>query len=97
MRHFRMICTVVLGFVTTYGLWTFFGSVFLCSPVHFFWDQSAPGGTCLNRFAVWFTDAGVNIVEYLVILILPMPVIRRLSLPPRQQKALMLVFALGGL
>jgi hypothetical protein len=96
-RRFRIVCCVVLGFVILYGLWTFLGSVFICTPVSFFWDTTVPGGKCMNELVVWFTNAGVNILQDILILLLPMPVIRRLSIPKLQKKALTAIFALGGL
>lgn len=95
--RFRIICCVVLGFIVVYGTWTLFGSIFLCFPVDFFWDKSIPGGKCLNQEVVWFSNAGVNIAQDVVILFLPLPVLRKLAIPSRQKKALIVVFALGGL
>lgn len=86
-----------MGVVTLYGFWGLFGSIFLCVPVHSFWDKTVEGSRCMNQFAVWFSNAAINIVQDFVILLLPMPVLRRLSIPRRQKKALMIVFALGGM
>ncbi|KAF2659451.1 hypothetical protein K491DRAFT_564001, partial [Lophiostoma macrostomum CBS 122681] len=95
-RRFRIICTVALGVVVVYGTWTFFGSIFLCTPVPFFWDKSIRGGKCLNQFAVWFTNGGVNIAQDFAILILPMPLLRNLQISKGQKRALVVIFALGG-
>jgi hypothetical protein len=92
-----MACIIVLGFVVAFGIWGFFGSVFLCYPVQFFWDKKVKGGKCLDQFGVWFSNAGLNIIQDFIILLLPMPVLRRLVIPKRQKKALIVVFALGGL
>ncbi|KAF2190628.1 hypothetical protein K469DRAFT_559523 [Zopfia rhizophila CBS 207.26] len=95
-RRFHTVCCVLLGLVAAYGIWTLFGSIFLCTPVPFFWDKSIQGGTCMNQFIVWYLNAGVNIVQDFVILILPMPLLRRLNIPKGQKRALMAIFALGG-
>jgi len=95
-KRFRIVCLVMLAVVALYGVWGFFGSVFLCFPVRFFWDKAVPGGKCLNQFAVWFTNAAVNIVQDFVILLMPMPVLRSLDIPRRQKRVLMGIFALGG-
>lgn len=94
--RFRVVCYVVLAVVVLHGIWTFFGSIFICFPINFFWDKGIPGGRCLDERAVWFTNAGLNIAQDLVILFLPMPVLRKLNIPRRQKKALMTVFAVGG-
>ncbi|KAF2005282.1 hypothetical protein P154DRAFT_425083 [Amniculicola lignicola CBS 123094] len=96
-RHFRIICRSVLGVVAAYGIWTLLGSIFICTPVAFFWDKTIPGGTCLNQALVWYMNAGVNIVTDFTILLLPMPIIRGLNIPKAQRRALMVIFALGGI
>lgn len=65
-------------------------------PVAYFWDKAIKGGHCMNEYAVWFTNAGVNIVTDFAIIILPMPVLRSLNLPLKQKRGLILVFTLGG-
>ncbi|KAH7122366.1 hypothetical protein B0J11DRAFT_569185 [Dendryphion nanum] len=97
IRKFRIVCGTMLGFVGLYGLWTFVGSIFLCFPINFFWDKTVQGGKCLDQQVIWFTNSTVNIVQDVLILLLPMPVLRKLEIPTAQKKALMLVFALGGL
>ncbi|KAF2463476.1 uncharacterized protein BDR25DRAFT_245562 [Lindgomyces ingoldianus] len=95
-RRFRFICFILAGFIGTFGIWTFFGSIFLCSPIEFFWDKTTKGGTCLNQFVIWYLNAGVNIVQDFAILILPIPVLRTLNIPKGQKRALIIIFALGG-
>ena len=96
-RHFRIATYTVLAFVSIYGTWTLFGSIFLCSPVNFFWDKSIALGTCLDQATVWFTNAGVNTAQDLIILIMPMPMVRRLDIPTRLKRVLIVLFVLGGL
>jgi hypothetical protein len=78
-------------------VWTLFGNIFMCTPVSFFWNKAIPGGKCLNQFVVWFTNGTVNIFQDFVILILPMPALRSLKIQKGQKRALMVMFALGGL
>ncbi|KAJ4297853.1 hypothetical protein N0V90_005752 [Kalmusia sp. IMI 367209] len=94
--RFRIACFIVLGIVVLYGLWTLFGSIFLCFPVAFFWDKSIANGKCLNQEVIWFTNASVNIAQDVVILFLPMTVLRSLDIPRRQKRALIVVFGIGG-
>jgi len=96
-KQFRVFCWALLGFVAVYSTWSVFASIFECMPVAYFWDKTIKGGHCMNQYAVYFTGAAVNIVTDFAIIILPMPVLRRLNLPLKQKRALMLVFALGGL
>lgn len=67
----------------------------MCTPVSYFWDQKEKG-TCMDRYAVWFANASINIVTDVIIFIMPMPVLRHLHLPQRQRLALMGIFGLGA-
>ena len=53
-------------------------------------------GKCINTFASWFANAIINIVTDLAIIVLPMPVVRRLKLPKKQKALLIGVFAFGA-
>ncbi|KAF2169823.1 hypothetical protein M409DRAFT_52318 [Zasmidium cellare ATCC 36951] len=93
--RFRRCCYAMLVVVVVYSFYTFFTAVFACTPIEYFWDQSV-GGHCLDRFAVWFANAGINIGTDILTAILPLPVLKQLELPKRQRYALMTVFTLGG-
>ncbi|KAK3645444.1 hypothetical protein LTR56_009171 [Elasticomyces elasticus] len=96
-RKFRATCYALIGVVFVYSCWTFFSAIFACTPVEYFWKPNRPGGgKCLDRFAVWFANAGINIVTDIATGVLPLPVFNSLELPKRQKIALMSVFALGG-
>jgi hypothetical protein len=96
---FRKACYITMVIVGIYSCWTFFSAVFACWPISYFWNQLAEptGGHCLNRFAVWFANAGINIATDIGIGILPLRVLKDLEMPRRQRIALMIVFGLGGL
>ncbi|KAK3713690.1 hypothetical protein LTR37_008384 [Vermiconidia calcicola] len=97
-RLFRRACYIMIGIVAIYTCWTFFSAVFACWPISYFWTKlkDPDGGHCLNRFAVWFANAGLNIATDIATGLLPMRVLRDLELPKRQKYALMIVFGLGG-
>lgn len=89
----QRICFFFLIFLGIYGCWAFFGSVFMCVPVPFFWGVGE--GHCLNKLAFWFSNASINIATDVAIIILPMPLIKGLQIPLRQKVILMFVFAFG--
>ncbi len=95
-RHFRCACYAVLCIVIACGSWGVFGNVFLCNPVNFFWDRSLRGGKCMNNYIIWFTTAGLNIGQDLIILFLPIRVIRSLQISRSQKKGLITMLALGA-
>lgn len=92
----RSIIYLAGVFVFLYSLMTVLVTVFLCVPVEKIWRPDVPG-VCLNRMAVWCTNAALNIVTDFVIILLPMPALKQLRLPKYQKRAVILVFAVGGL
>lgn len=94
-RHFRCACYAVLCIVVASGAWGIFGNVFMCYPINFFWDKTVQG-RCLNDYIVWFSTAGLNIGQDVVILFLPIRVIRSLQISRSQKKGLLTMFALGA-
>lgn len=59
---FRKINIAMMVAVVVYSCWTVFSAVFACRPINFFWDMDRtkyPEGKCLNRLAVWYTNAGL--------------------------------------
>ncbi|PSN73594.1 hypothetical protein BS50DRAFT_191223 [Corynespora cassiicola Philippines] len=95
-KSFQIACWSTMGVVIVYTIWTVFGSIFACVPVSAFWTHAKPA-RCINQFAMWFTNAAINILTDFAIIILPMPVIRSLNLARRQKQALIGIFAIGGL
>jgi hypothetical protein len=96
LRHFRCTCYAMLCVAITCGAWGIFGNVFLCYPVNFFWDKSVKNGRCMNQYIMWFTTAGLNIGQDVVILFLPIRVVRSLQMSRSQKKGLITMFALGA-
>lgn len=95
-RRFRFWCNIVLVLVSIYGLWTTVSGILACWPIAYFWDKSIAGGNCLNEYASWFSNAGMNVITDFVIVLLPIPAIRHSKLPKRQRRLLMLVFGMAG-
>ncbi|KAF2208670.1 hypothetical protein CERZMDRAFT_48687, partial [Cercospora zeae-maydis SCOH1-5] len=94
-RRFRRRCWTLMAIIVTWTGWAFFSALFACWPIQHFWDDSIPG-TCLNRLAVWFSNAAMNIVTDIATTVLPLPVLKSLNLPRRQRYILMVVFGMGG-
>lgn len=67
----------------------------MCNPVTFFWNRTLEGGMCMNQYVIWFTTAGLNIGQDVIILLLPLPVIRSLQIPASQKKGLVTMLAIG--
>lgn len=96
-RRFRLGAWFLIVFITVGGLAMTLTSCFSCQPIAFFSDKSIEGGHCINLVAFWFSFSAFNIITDLAVLVLPMPVLKRLQLPRKQKISLIAVFALGGL
>lgn len=82
-------------FLVVYGLWTILGTVFTCVPVHKYWDFMAEG-KCVDRNALTFANAGLNIATDITLLAIPSLLLRKLQIPRRQKFILVGVFACGA-
>jgi hypothetical protein len=96
IRHFRCACYAVLCIVIACGAWGVFGNVFICYPIGFLWDRTVKDGRCMDDNIVWFTTAGLNIFQDVVILFMPIRVIRSLTITRSQKKGLITMFGLGA-
>ncbi|CZR68051.1 related to integral membrane protein [Phialocephala subalpina] len=90
----RIATLAALVFVAMFALVQLFTAIFTCVPIAAMWDSSVKA-TCIDRLAVWYTNASVNIVTDMVVFTLPLPVLGSLKLPTRQKAVLLGVFCLG--
>lgn len=94
-RHYQIILKILLGLVAFTGLYMVLGTLFVCVPVHTFWDRQNVGENCVSRAVVWYLTAALQIAGDLTLVILPMPKLVMLRVPLRQKVCLIVVFALG--
>lgn len=96
-QWFCYSCNTMICIVLAYCIATTVASIFQCTPVPLAWDKSIHHGTCISMIKNWYANAGFAIATDVLILGLPMQPIWTSRLPINQKRALMLVFALGGL
>lgn len=92
----RQASWVVLLFVILYNFTTIVAAIFTCWPIAAFWDFSIEGARCINKSALYFSNAGCSIFSDFAILILPIPALITLHLPRQQKVGIMLIFAIGS-
>lgn len=66
-----------------------------CSPINGAWDRWDDGVTCVNIYALWYSNAIYNILTDFIIVLMVPSVIFGLKLPTRQKLALTCIFGLG--
>lgn len=95
-KKMRLVCWITAAILAICGVWVVLSAFLNCIPVATFWDPTVPGH-CLKDKELWFSNASLNILTDLAILIIPIPALASLDLPIRQKVGLCCVFALGGL
>jgi hypothetical protein len=89
-------CRVLLYVTVLNCSQTFITGIFSCYPVAKFWDDRIPGG-CVNKPGLWYANAGINILQDIWLIVLPIFILRKLDLPRREKISLVLILGLGGL
>lgn len=83
---FVSISTTVLTFLT----------IFQCKPVAYFWNRDLRG-TCININALAYANSAMSIVQDVLIVALPIPVLSKLQLGRRKKIGVIFMFAVGSL
>ncbi|KAL4980592.1 hypothetical protein BDW66DRAFT_156337 [Aspergillus desertorum] len=94
-KNYQIILKILLVLIVCTGLYMVFGTLFVCVPVHTFWDRVNMDENCVSRAVVWYLTAALQIAGDLTLVILPMPKLVTLHIPTRQKACLIMVFALG--
>ncbi|KAF4551511.1 Hypothetical protein D9617_13g100110 [Elsinoe fawcettii] len=92
--HFRRIVFVVIAFVVTSTITFIVLNVFGCTPVSKIFDRRIPG-TCLPFAPVNFYISAAIVLSDIVIFLLPIRMIRFLSLPTMKKMQICVIFGLG--
>jgi hypothetical protein len=90
----RRFAWFTLGLVGVHGTWIVLSNVFFCVPVKAFWDFTISRDRCFEPIK-WFIEMWAHIALDFVIFLLPLPVIRSMTLQRRQKMWLYFVFSLG--
>lgn len=90
----RRIAYATLAAVIIHGAWIILSNAFFCIPVRAFWDTTLSRDRCFPSYK-WFIEMWIHIALDFVIVLLPLPVIRSMTLPRRQKIWLYFVFSLG--
>ena len=96
MRKFSLTLALVAFIVFTTGVAYAFIAIFQCSPVRLAWDKTVPeGGQCIDLATVARWMSIPNVVDGLVMLVMPVPVVWQLAIEVQQKFALTATFFHG--
>ncbi|KAB5511462.1 hypothetical protein GE09DRAFT_1164819 [Coniochaeta sp. 2T2.1] len=96
LENIRKACFVLLATVVVWGSLQLPLLIFQCRPISAFWDKTIES-TCFPMAPQWYTHAVGNIAIDIAILILPLPVLKTLTLPMAEKICLLGIFSLGFL
>lgn len=95
-RRARIVCFVLIGILVMNWAAFLLASIFQCWPISNQWDKTSQGGRCFNRETFYKTSSAPNIVTDVVILVLPIPLVRRLKASRVRKLGLSFVFLVGS-
>ncbi|KAK3356750.1 hypothetical protein B0T25DRAFT_138716 [Lasiosphaeria hispida] len=90
----RRASIIVLVIVVIASLWSITAVATAAIPLQALWNINMKA-TYMQSDRAWWSLAGLNIGTDLVIFTLPIPIVARLSLPPRQNVLVVGTFAIG--
>ncbi|KAM7188933.1 Satratoxin biosynthesis SC1 cluster protein 4 [Naviculisporaceae sp. PSN 640] len=90
----RLLLAILVYFIA-YALQCISMSIFMCVPVQRYWDQSIEG-RCLDQFLLHFVQAAGNTFNDILLLVFPIPFLRKLNVNRRVKAVLIAVFACGA-
>ncbi|KAF2627422.1 integral membrane protein, partial [Macroventuria anomochaeta] len=97
IEWFRWSVRGMIAFMLIHGLVFFLLVVFQCWPIRSIWDKTITDAKCLPISAViGFTGAGLSIMEDIIILLLPLPVVWKLQMSTRKKISVIFLICVGS-
>ncbi|KAI9154919.1 Satratoxin biosynthesis SC12 cluster protein [Paramyrothecium foliicola] len=97
-RNVRIWTYVTIGLVLAHFVATGFGTYFgVCQPFAFKWDKAIPDGRCGDIIAIYRYASIPNIITDLLILLLPLPSLRKLHINKMRKAGIIATFLMGSL
>jgi hypothetical protein len=93
---FRLWLWAVAAFTGAACITGVFGAIFQCVPFQAAWDLTIPGSYCIRYGILAIVITAINIFTDFVILLLPVPLVRRLNTSKKKKRMIMFTFAMGS-
>ncbi|KAE8146053.1 hypothetical protein BDV25DRAFT_133255 [Aspergillus avenaceus] len=95
---FRIGANCLIAFISMWAVVALLVNIFQCNPPKFYYDKEIEGGHCMTGQRKFFQAMGsIALVEDVIILLMPVPIVWNLQITFRQKIAVTIVFSLGGL
>ncbi len=93
-RQFRLVCFGVLALNIIFFFSTILADCLICRPISSKWDFSVKG-SCGNQKPLDLYIAIMNLIQDVIVLILPMPILWRLQMAVKKKMSLSYIFGIG--
>jgi hypothetical protein len=97
MAFERRLCQVLVGIVVVGYVTMLVANLCRCIPFQAIWVPNIPGAKCLDTKTLFYTMQGHTLAMDFIILIVPLFILRHLTIPWRQRVLLVIVAGFGGM
>ncbi|KAF9885075.1 hypothetical protein FE257_000806 [Aspergillus nanangensis] len=95
VRAFRRAVLLLLFIIAGYTISCTIVLIFSCHPFRRAWDPTVQEGGCINRFAVYYFQAAMNIATDVATILLPVPLIWKLHIARREKVIIFMLIAVS--
>lgn len=74
---------------------TILAEFLICRPLSYRWDLTIKGASCGNEQALTMYTAGLNLLQDVIVVFLPMPVLWALQMAPNKKLGVTCIFGVG--
>jgi len=93
----KRLCYIIISILVIQNVSMIVVHLNLCSPFEALWNRNLPGAKCLNSTLVYTVTLSLIIFTDFVILLVPAPILKHLTLRWYQKLAIGIVLSFGSL
>ncbi|KAM7190973.1 hypothetical protein V8F20_009511 [Naviculisporaceae sp. PSN 640] len=97
MRFEKRICYALIALVVSGYTGIIILNFLRCIPFHAIWTPGVPGAKCIDTTSSFLAVQGHTLAMDFIILLVPLVILRHLSIPWRQKVVLVIVLGFGGM
>lgn len=94
-RSFLVACYAVLAVNTIFGGSAVIADCLICRPITYRWSGNMVGGSCGDQRSLDMYIAILNLLQDVVVVVLPMPILWGLHMARSRKVALSCIFGIG--
>ncbi|USP75496.1 hypothetical protein yc1106_02770 [Curvularia clavata] len=95
-RAFHIAIYILMAISVIYSILSGFGFAWTCNPKEKYWDFTIMSGSCIDFNAFFLSNACINAATDFVLLVMPLFIIKNLTLPARRKLGVALLLMTGS-